>query len=229
MQEEQDCFELVIKEELLDEFCKKNNFIIITNDMLMENHIYIDFVYATNHNFIGKNVYPKNMPVMINKEIWEKILKINNDLKEYELCLKIYDAYRPIEIQKIFWKYFYDRYGFYDESFVANPDKYGTHNITLNAIDISVVDLNGNDVELPCSFDDFSEKAGIHYNNCSEQAKYNRDLLISTANKYGLIVNEDEWWHFYDDRLKKYGMKYDYINTEFVPKNESQVFILKKC
>jgi len=91
-----------------------------------------------------------------------------------------------------------------------------------------IVDLEGNNVELPCEFDDFSKKASIYYNDCSEKAKYNRDLLISTANKYGLIVNDDEWWHFYDSRLKDYGMKYEYKKSEFVPKNESEVFILKK-
>ena len=228
MQEKKEYFELIIKEELLEEFCDKNNFIIITDDMMKENNIYIDFVYATDNNFVGKSVYPPNMPVIVNKEIWKKMIKINDELKESGLCLKIYDAYRPIEVQRMFWEYFYDTHGFYDESFVSNPNKYGTHNITLNAIDISVVDLDGNDVELPCPFDDFSEKACIHYNNCSEQAKYNRDLLISLANKYGLIVNEDEWWHFYDDRLQKYGMKYNYIQTDFVPKNENKVFILKK-
>ena len=100
VQEEKEDFKLVIKEELLDEFCQKNNFLIITDDMLAKNHIYINFVYSTSHNFIGKNVYPKNMPLMINKEVWEKMLKINNELKEYGLCLKIYDAYKPVEIQK---------------------------------------------------------------------------------------------------------------------------------
>ena len=148
--------------------------------MLKENNMYKDIVYATDNNFVGKRVYPKDMPVIINKGVWDKLIKVNNELKEYGLCVKIYDAYRPIEIQKNFWNRFYNIHGFYDETLVANPNKYGTHNITINAVDISVVDLDGNNFELPCDFDDFSEKSNVKYNACTEKAKYNRDLLIKT-------------------------------------------------
>jgi len=219
-------FELIINYDLLEEFCKINNFIIVTDDMLIENNMYKELIYATDNNFVGKSVYPKDMPLIINKIIWEKLIKINEELKEHGLCLKIYDAYRPIEIQKIFWEDFYNNHGYYDETLVANPNKYGTHNITINAVDIFIVNLDGSNVELPCEFDDFTGKANIYFDDCSDKAKENRDLLIYTARKHGLIVNNDEWWHFYDNRLKEYGMKYNYSQSEFVPKKEEQVFIL---
>ncbi len=221
-------FELIIREELLNDFCKINDFVIITDDMLKKNNMYKELVYATNDNFIGKSVYPSNMPILINKEVNEKLIKVNSKLKEYGLCLKIYDAYRPIQIQKIFWEEFYNTNGFYDELLIANPNKYGTHNITINAVDILPVNLDGTDIELPCKFDDFTGKASISYNNCSEKEKYNRDLLISICAKYGLIVNKDEWWHFYDNRLKEYGMTYNYAQSEFIPKKENEVFVLKE-
>lgn len=227
MQEYKKNTELVIKKELLENFCERNNFIIINDDMLQANNMYKDIVYATDNNFIGKSVYPSDMPIIINKGVWNKLINVNNELKESGLCIKIYDAYRPIEIQKIFWNKFYSIHGFYDETLVANPNKYGTHNITINAVDISIVKLDGSDIELPCGFDDFSEKARIDYNGCSENAKYNRDLLINTAKKYGLIVNDDEWWHYYDSSLVKYGMKYNYSESEFVPVGEKKVFVLK--
>jgi len=219
---------LEINHDLLKEFCDVNNFVIVTDEMLKENNMYKDLVYATDNNFVGVSVYPKDMPVMMNDVIWEKLIKINNELKEHNLCLKIYDAYRPIEIQKIFWEYFYNTHGYYDESLVANPNKYGTHNITINAMDLFVVGLDGSDVELPCEFDDFTGKASVDYNECSELARKNRDLLINIASKNGLIVNPGEWWHFYDNRLEEYGMKYNFSNSSLVPKMEEEVFILKK-
>ncbi len=228
MEKEKKFFELIIKYDLLEEFCRINKFIIVTDDMLKENNMYKNLVYATDNNFIGKSVYPKDMPIIMNEGVWERLIKVNNELKEHGLCVKIYDAYRPIEIQKIFWEDFYNSHGYYDETLVANPNKYGTHNITINAIDILVVNLDGSDVELPCEFDDFTGKANIYYNDCTDLAKHNRDLLISTAEKYGLIVNIDEWWHFYDERLKEHGMKYNYSQSEFVPKNQEEVFILNK-
>lgn len=219
--------EIVIKYDLLEEFCKINNFIIVTDKMLEDNNIYKDIVYATDNNFVGQSVYPKDMPIIINDLVWKKLININDELKYHGFSIKIFDAYRPIEIQKLFWENFYDTHGYYDETLVANPNKYGTHNITINAVDIFIVNLDGSNVELPCEFDDFSEKANIYYSECTETAKNNRDLLIDIAKKNGLLVNADEWWHFYDDRLKKYGMKYNYIQSEFVPKKEKEVFILK--
>ena len=124
--------------------------------------------------------------------------------------------------------YFYEKYGYNDETLIADPNKYGTHNITINAVDLLLVDLNGDKVELPCEFDDFSKKANIHYEDCSDIAKQNRDLLINTCNKYGLIVNEDEWWHYYDIKLEEYGMKYSYKDSNLKPKMEEEVFILEQ-
>ena len=219
--------ELIIKQELLEEFCRINNFIIITDEILKEKNMYKDIVYATNNNFVGESVYPIDMPIIMNEGVWEKLIKINDELKMHGFCIKIYDAYRPIEIQKIFWEKFYSTHGYYDETLVANPNKYGTHNITINAIDIFIVNLDGSSVELPCEFDDFTEKASIDYDKCTENQKNNRDLLINIAIKHGLLVNFDEWWHFYDNRLEKYGMKYNYKNSDLIPKNEKEVFLLK--
>jgi len=219
--------ELIIRYDLLDEFCNINDFVIVTDDMLVENNIYKYLFYENEDNFVGQSVYPKGMPLIMNKIVWLKLINVNNDLKEHGLCLKICDAYRPIEIQKMFWEFFYNKYGYYDEMLVANPNKYGTHNITINAIDMMLVDLDGKDVSLPSEFDDFTEKANIYYDGCSDEAKYNRDLLINIAKKYGLIVNENEWWHYYDERLSEYGMKYNFSQSDLIPKMEEEVFILK--
>lgn len=218
--------QLIINKEKLESFCKTNNFIMITNDMLKKEGMYKNLVYTTNDNFVGKSAYPKDMPIIINKEIWNKLIRINNDLKKLKKSITIYDAYRPIQIQKLFWDYFYDTHGYHDETLVANPNKYGTHNITINAIDIFITNIDGTSLELPCEFDDFTGKANIHYKNCSQEAISNRDLLITTAKKYGLIVNEDEWWHFFDDSLIEKGMKYNYSNSNLIPQLENETFLL---
>lgn len=220
--------QIIIKEEELKKFCIANDFMIISDEMLSKEGMFKKLVYATNDNFVGVSVYPENMPVIMNEGVWKKLIKINNELKKFNKCITIYDAYRPIQIQKLFWDYFYDTHGYYDETLVANPNKYGTHNIKINAVDIFISNLDGTDLELPCEFDDFSEKASIHYNSCSNEAIFNRDLLINTARKYGLIVNESEWWHFYDERLLNKGMKFNYIESDLIPVDEKKTFILRK-
>ena len=221
-------FDLEINYDKLNDFCNVNDFIIITDDILKKENMYKNFVYSTDDNFVGMRVYPKEMPIIMNKGVWGKLVETNNDLKKLGFCLMIYDAYRPIEIQKIFWENFYRTHGYYDETLVANPNKYGTHNIKINAVDMFIVNLDGTHVELPCEFDDFTGKANIHYNECSELAKYHRDLLINCCKKNGLIVNDDEWWHFYDERLNEYGMKFTYKDSDLVPINQEEVFALKR-
>jgi D-alanyl-D-alanine dipeptidase len=76
----------------------------------------------------------------------KELIKINNELKQKGFCIKIYDAYRPIEIQKLFWEFFYQEHGYYDENLVANPNKYGTHNITINAIDMFKENLDSKEL-----------------------------------------------------------------------------------
>lgn len=219
--------ELKIDFNALENFCKINDFILVDDEMLKMEKMYKNFVYSTDNNFVGKSVYPKNMPIIINKDVWNKLTKMNNELKLKGKSITIYDAYRPIQIQRSFWDYFYEIHGYHDETLVANPDKYGTHNIKINAIDMFITNIDGSYLELPCEFDDFTEKANIYYDKCSKEAMQNRDLLIDTAKKYGLIVNESEWWHFIDERLLDKGMKFNYLESNLIPIGQENVFILQ--
>ena len=182
----------------LENFCRKNNFIHITDDILHHEQMEKNLIYTTSNNFIGTNLYPTDMPILININVWKKLVNLNNELKTHGKYIIIYDAYRPIEIQQQMWDIFYNIYGYNNETLVANPRKYGTHNITINAVDIFIANIDNTLIELPSEFDDFTGKANIYNNSCSEEAKNNRDLLIKLAKKQGLLVNEDEWWHFYD-------------------------------
>lgn len=211
----------------LENFCKENDFILVDDETLRKERIYKNFVYATDNNFVGKAVYPEDMPIILNKLVWDKLTKMNNELKLRGKSITIYDAYRPIQIQKLFWDFFYEVHGYHDETLVANPEKYGTHNIKINAVDMFISNIDGSYIELPCEFDDFTEKANIHYDKCSEIAKQNRDLLINTAKKHGLIVNESEWWHFIDERILEKGMKFNYLESNLIPTGQEKVFILQ--
>ena len=220
--------EITINYDNLNNFCEKNGLLIISDEILKEENMYKDLKYATDDNFVGRMVYPKDMPLIINKVVWEKMKKINNSLKEEELCLLILDAYRPIEIQKIFWDFYVSQNNSEDETLVANPNKYGTHNITMNAIDIMPVRLDGSYIELPSCFDDFTGKANIYYDGCSSIAKENRDKFIRIVTSNEMTVNEDEWWHFYDNSLLEYGMRYNYKDSKFKPVDEDITFRLIK-
>jgi len=58
--------------------------------------IIIDLRYATNHNFLGVPVDGYNaQKCFITKAAADSLLKVQSELKQFNLSLKVYDAYRP--------------------------------------------------------------------------------------------------------------------------------------
>ena len=53
-------------------------------------------------------------------------------------------------------------------------------------------------------------------------------LLINVCKKHGLIVNESEWWHFYDERLLDKGMQFNFVESDLKPIYEEKAFTLTK-
>jgi D-alanyl-D-alanine dipeptidase len=82
-----------------------------------------------------------------------------------------------------------------DSNYVANPAKGSRHNRGA-AVDLTLVDRNGKELEMPTGFDDFTERAHRNYSGGSAQALKNRQLLEDVMKKYGFIPLATEWWHF---------------------------------
>ena len=85
----------------------------------MDSSFIFDLKYATKDNFTKTVVYPVNVCVL-QKETATKLINANEEFKKLGYRIKIWDAYRPMYVQKIFW----DLVG--DERFVANPNKRGS-------------------------------------------------------------------------------------------------------
>lgn len=65
------------------------------------------------------------------------------------------------------------------------------------AVDLTLINLStGVELEMPSDFDDFSERAHLNYTGGLPVALQNRDLLVRTMAKHGLIAWRNEWWHF---------------------------------
>ena len=71
--------------------------------------------------------------------------------------LKVYDAYRPLSVQKIFWNIMPD------ERYVADPGEGSRHN-RGSAVDVTLVELkSGRELEMPSGYDDFSSRASYAF------------------------------------------------------------------
>src|SRR3990167_4865629 len=115
-------------------------------------NIVLDLRYATENNFTGKKVYPVAVCVL-RKEAAQKLAAANAELMKDGYRIKVWDAYRPPYVQRIFWNLVPD------ERYVANPDKGGSRHNRGGAVDLTLIDENGNELEMPTGYDDFSAKA----------------------------------------------------------------------
>ena len=66
-------------------------------------------------------------------------------------------------------------------------------------MDVTLVDKDGNELEMPSEFDDFSAKANRDFSDCTEDAAAHAQLLEILMEKHGFYGYFDEWWHFYDN------------------------------
>jgi D-alanyl-D-alanine dipeptidase len=147
-----------------------------------------DMKYATSDNFLKAKVYDCAECFLRLKTVKE-LIEANTTFLKMGYKIKIFDCYRPLDIQKRMWKIVSN------PSYVADPSKGSIHN-RGGAVDITLVDANGKALDMGTPFDFFGIEANHNYQNLSQQIKDNRELLKTTMIKNGFNVLDSEWWHY---------------------------------
>lgn len=150
--------------------------------------IVLDIRYATTNNFLKQKLYPVARCVLRGAAT-RRLSQVQTELSKKGLGLKAYDCYRPLSVQQQMWKVRPD------SRYVANPAKGSRHNRGA-AVDVTLVDRNGKELEMPTGFDNFTERSYRDYNGGSAQSRQNRQVLEDVMKKYGFIPLDTEWWHF---------------------------------
>jgi len=151
--------------------------------------IVLDIRYATKNNFTKKVLYPKPK-AFLRYNAAVQLKKIQQELKQKNLGLKIYDAYRPYSITLTLWDFVKD------DRYAADPKKGSRHNRGC-AVDLTIIDLTtGKEIQMPTPYDDFTVKAHHSYMNLPKKLIENRKLLKTTMEKYGFASITSEWWHY---------------------------------
>ena len=135
----------------------------------------------------------------------KQLIKANDSFKKLGYKIKFFDCYRPLAIQKKMWKIYPDK------RYVANPVKGSNHN-RGSAVDITLVDSLGVELDMGTMFDFFGRKAHHGYQNLPQEVLDNRKLLKSVmeANEFWSITSE--WWHY--NLTKSYQYKVSDFKTE---------------
>lgn len=152
------------------------------------NDFVFDMKYATADNFLKEKVYPCDECFLRVKTV-KALLEANKSFVEKGFRIKIYDCYRPKSIQKKMWKIVPDA------NYVANPKKGSIHN-RGGAVDISLVNSNGNELDMGTKFDFFGKEASHNYMDLSEEILANRKFLKEIMLQHNFKSFDSEWWHY---------------------------------
>lgn len=161
---------------------------------------------------------------LMRKEVYERLLSAQELLPE-GYFIRVWDAWRPFKLQEELY-YVYREQIIKDfqlqelsleeqnkviSDFVALPktEPVPTHT-TGGALDVTLLDAAGNEINMGTEFDSFSERAyadyfeklGAEAGTEGVRIRENRRILASAMEGAGFTGISSEWWHFdYGDRL----------------------------
>lgn len=154
--------------------------------------ILVELKYATEDNFTGQIIYDFENARLRYGTV-KKLAEVQEELSELGLGLKIWDAYRPTAAQFALWEVCPDA------RYVANPINGFSSHSRGNTVDLTLVTADGEEVEMPSGFDDFSALADRDYSDVSETASANARLLEDVMTAHGFKPYSAEWWHYSDE------------------------------
>jgi D-alanyl-D-alanine dipeptidase len=167
---------------------------LIVNDTTFVNlkeysHDFVyDMKYATADNFLKAKVYDCSECYLRYKTV-KALIEANHQFIKKGFKIKLFDCYRPLDIQKKMWAIVPN------PQYVANPSKGSIHN-RGGAVDITLVDFDGKELDMGTSFDFFGKEASHDYPGFSKEIILNRNLLRKTMRKAHFNSFDSEWWHY---------------------------------
>ncbi len=183
----------------------------------LDDEIEVLLKYATEDNFVGQNMYGTLRKAFFRPHFAKKIIEAQRLLRERHpnYSLLIYDAARPLSVQKRMRKAVE---GTPLTAYVADGARGGRHNYGV-AVDLTIIDGNGQPLDMGAPFDHFGREAWIGTDKnttlasykayvewqrkegiISDEAARNRTLLLEVMDAVGLRPYAKEWWH-YQERI----------------------------
>lgn len=150
----------------------------------------LDIRYATADNLTGRRLYP--FPAaFLRRSAAYKLVAAAAALRGKSLRLVIYDAYRPLSVQRALWA------AKPDPRWVADPASGSSHN-RGGAVDLALADRSGSPLPMPSGFDEFGPRARHGAAGASLRARRNAAMLKAALEAAGFESLAKEWWHYRD-------------------------------
>ena len=158
----------------------------------------IDLKNATTDNITGIVQYEHAL-CLVHIDIAEALMKAQALAMADGYRIKIWDAYRPISVQAAMNASLPDD----QKHFVPPPSNTSQHCRGI-AVDITLVDENGVELDMPTGYCEFTEATYPDYTGATALQTQNREYLKSLMKEAGFNVLWLEWWHYYLPGYQKY-------------------------
>lgn len=185
----------------------------------LDSSILVDLKYSSTDNFVGIDMYSDLEAAYLEREFAKRVVRAQQLLQQRhpEYTLLIYDAARPISVQRAMRKCVE---GTEFENFVADGTLGGRHNYGV-AVDLTIANLDGTPLDMGTDFDNLTAVASVkgtadssdpatrtvkvyrdYINNLAErgvisyEAAANRIMLVEIMHEAGLYPYRREWWHY---------------------------------
>jgi len=169
----------------------------------------VELRYFSENNFVGDTIdgYKSNK-LILTKETVEKLKLVQEDVQQHNLCLKVYDGYRPQRAVNHFIRWARDlndtinKSQFYPEVnkrylFKAGYIASRSGHSRGSTLDLTLTNgETGEPLDMGSPYDFFGEQSWVDYEGITEAQKKNRQLLQTVMLKHNFRNYAKEWWHF---------------------------------
>jgi len=180
-------------------------------------NVKVDLRYASENNFLKRSVYGDFHQCFLHRIAAEKLRKAAKELQEEKPGWKLlaFDCLRPRSVQE---KLFAVVKGTPQQPYVADPRSGSIHNYGF-AIDLSLEDESGREVDMGTPFDGFTplsqpnhEREYLKAGKLTKDQIEHRFILRNLMLHAGFVQLPIEWWHY--DALPKEEVKKGYKIVE---------------
>jgi D-alanyl-D-alanine dipeptidase len=149
----------------------------------------LDIRYATTNNVTGQKIY--DQPISFLHQDAASALKTAIELAKIQgLRLKLFDTFRPIAAQEFLFE------KFPNGGFVSNPKTGSVPHCRGVAVDLTLIDEAGKELDMGTDFDNFTDLAKHGSTAISAAAQKNRYILFGIMMTAGWDFYRQEWWHY---------------------------------
>ncbi|MFI5203636.1 MAG: M15 family metallopeptidase [Flavobacteriales bacterium] len=162
-----------------------------------------DLRYSTRKNFMQMDLYGCLKKTYALPAVADRLRKAQAYLdKKYKgLKLLVFDCARPLRVQQAMWDSV--QMPVYKKiKFLSNPAMGSLHNYGA-AVDLSLIDSLGNELDMGTAYDDTShvawpveEALWLEKGKLTKQQIQNRQVLRNAMYSHGFFGIQSEWWHF---------------------------------